>query len=130
MDPHTTQKGGRSCKECHQDPRALGLGQGNLSLGSVGWNFTSSLSGLSTSLGIDHPLDSFVDIQGRPLVLTSRTGLRPFNSKELNKILYVGLCLPCHTDFDDPVMRSWTPGKAPSPCPCADFFNSQHAPEN
>jgi len=128
MDPHTTQKDGRSCKECHQDPRALGLGQGSLSLGSNGWSFTSSLSGPSASLDIDHPLDAFVDIKGRPLVLTSRKGLRPFNSQELDKILYVGLCLPCHTDFDDPVMRKWTPGQAPSPCLHADFLTSQHGP--
>ena len=121
MDPHTTQKKGRSCRECHQDPRALGLGQGSLSFGPDGWRFTSSLSGPSTSMDIDHPLDAFVDIKGRPLVRTSRTGLRPFNSHELDKILYVGLCLPCHTNFDDPVMRNWTPGKAPPPCPYAGF---------
>ncbi|OPL10583.1 MAG: hypothetical protein AVO38_05065 [delta proteobacterium ML8_D] len=130
MDPHTTQKEGRSCKECHQDPRALGLGQGNLSFVSNRWSFKSSLSGPSTSLDIGQPLDAFVDIEGRPLVLTSRTGLRPFNSNELDKILYVGLCLPCHSDFDDPVMRNWIPGKAPSPCLYADFLAGKHAPQN
>jgi len=117
MDPHTTQKVGRSCKECHQDSRALGLGQGSLSLGSDGWKFTPALSGSPSSLGIKHPLDAFVDINGRPLVNTSRKGLRPFNSHEINKILYVGLCLPCHKDFRDPVMKNWVPGHAPLPCP-------------
>jgi len=133
MDPHTTQKEGRSCKECHQDPRALGLGQGSLSFGPDGWRFTSSLSGPSISMDINHPLDAFVDIKGRPLVLTSRKGLRPFNFHELDKILYVGLCLPCHTNFDDPVMRKWTPGKAPSPCPYAGFaggHTSRHPPNS
>ncbi|GEM_PF-630698 len=116
MDPHTTQKAGRPCRECHQDPRTLGLGRGSLSFGPDGWRFTSSLSGPSGSLGTDHPLDAFVDIKGRPLVRTSRKGLRPFNSREIDRILYVGLCLPCHTNFDDPVMKTWTPGNAPLPC--------------
>lgn len=116
MDPHTTQKVGRPCKECHQDSRALGLGQGNLSLGPDGWRFTSSLSGPSTSLDIEHPLDAFVNLKGKPLVYTSRKGLRPFNTQELERVLYVGLCLPCHKDFKDRVMKNWTPGHAPSPC--------------
>jgi len=131
MDPHTTQKEGRPCKECHQDTRALGLGQGSLSFGSDGWKFTSSLSGPSSFMDIDHPLDAFIDIKGKLLVCTSRTGLRPFNSNELDKILYVGLCLPCHTNFDDPVMKTWTPGNAPYPCPYADFatqHTSRHLP--
>jgi hypothetical protein len=111
--------------ECHQDPRSLGLGQGSLSFGPDGWKFTSSLYGPSISMDIDNPLDAFVDIKGRSLVCTSRRELRPFNSHELDKILYVGLCLPCHTNFDDPVMKTWTPGNVPFPCLYADF-GSRH----
>jgi hypothetical protein len=121
MDPHTTQKKARPCTECHQDSRALGLGQGNLSFKPDGWKFISSLSCLSNSLDIKHPLDAFVGIEGRPLIHTSRKGLRPFNANEINKILYVGLCLPCHENFNDPVMRKWIPEHAPAPCSKAKF---------
>lgn len=116
MDPHTTQKGSRPCVECHQDPRALGLGQGNLTRDVNGWRFTPSLSDTPAQLDLTHPLDAFVDIRGRPLVHTSRLGLRPFNAAEIDRILYAGLCLPCHKDFQDPVMKNWKPGQTPPLC--------------
>jgi hypothetical protein len=116
MDPHTTQKESRPCVECHQDPRALGLGQGNLTRDDNGWRLTPSLSGSPAQLDLAHPLDAFVDTQGRPLVHTSRKGLRPFNRAEIDRILYVGLCLQCHKDFHDPVMKNWKTGQAPPPC--------------
>jgi len=116
MDPHTTQKGSRSCVECHQDPRALGLGGGNLAWDGNVWRFTSSLSSAPSLLGIDHPLDSFVNMDGAVFVNTSREGLRPFNAFELKSILRVGLCLPCHKDFSDPVMKNWVPTAPPALC--------------
>ncbi len=125
MDPHTTQKKGRSCAECHQDPRALGLGLGTISLGEKGWQFTSAMSPRQPLLKIDHALDSFVSINGTPLVHTSREYLRPFNQKELERILYVGICLSCHKDLNDPIMRSWIYGEKPAPCKFAiTFFNN------
>ncbi|HID97859.1 MAG TPA: hypothetical protein EYP57_06700 [Thermodesulfobacteriaceae bacterium] len=116
MDPHTTAREGRSCADCHQDSRAVGLGQGSLVLGPGGWDFVSSLAPSNEKLGIDHPLDAFVDIKGRPLVHVSRKGLRPFNRGELVRILNVGICLPCHKDFKDPVMKNWDPECGQSPC--------------
>ena len=122
MDPHTTQKGSRSCKDCHQDPRSLGLGQGNLAPGKGGgWTFTPCLDNRPGNLDIRHALDAFVDIQGRPLVHTSRPWLRPLNGGEIRRILYVGLCLDCHTGWDDKVMASWDPSSPPRPCPRASL---------
>ncbi len=117
MDPHTTSKKGRSCKNCHDDPRALGLGRGTLTATSGGWHFKPDMSMHSTALGIDHPLDAFVSINGTSLVHTSRPWLRTFNKDEIYRILNVGLCLPCHSGFKDPVMRKWMEsGIRPDPC--------------
>lgn len=102
--------------ECHQNSRALGLGQGNLTRTTQGWTFTPALSARPDLLGIDHPLDAFVDITGRALVYTSRAHLRPFNGEEIKRVLDVGICLACHRDFKDPVMAQWKPGRPPTPC--------------
>ena len=114
--PSYHAKGGAPLQGMPSGPQDLGARSRQSIIRPDGWRFTSSLSGPSGSLGTDHPLDAFVDIKGRPLVRTSRKGLRPFNSREIDRILYVGLCLPCHTNFDDPVMKTWTPGNAPLPC--------------
>ncbi|NDY42773.1 cytochrome C, partial [Dissulfurirhabdus thermomarina] len=66
--------------------------------------------------GIDHPLDAFVDANGTALVHTSRPDLRPLGRDEIRRVLDVGLCLPCHRDLRDPVMRAWRPGRMPRPC--------------
>ncbi len=117
MDPHTTQKGSRTCRGCHVDSRALALGLGNLWFsGKNKWEFTPALRPDSKDLGISPPLDAFVDIDGHPLVHFSRPWLRTFNRKEISRILYVGLCLDCHKGWNDPVMRSWKSGSPPAPC--------------
>ena len=115
MDPHTTQKKGRTCRGCHTDTRTLGLGKGTISLSSDGWRFTPDLD-MHPSTDTGQPLDAFVDIKGRPLTHTSRDKLRPFNKREIHSILYVGLCLGCHKDFSDPVMKNWKPYEKRKPC--------------
>ncbi len=149
MDPHSTSAKGRTCHDCHQNPRALGLGAGNLWNDNGTWHFSAAgmapevavsetlslLSRQARGLGTlnnmsqntpkpsspNHPLDAFVDIDGNALVHTSRKDLRPFNKKEIDRILYVGICLTCHRDFKDPVMKNWRPGHAPRPCKNARF---------
>ncbi len=116
MDPHTTQKRGRSCKECHTDPRALGLGRGTLWLKDGTWQFRSALSQASDLLGLDHPLDAFVDVNGTALVYRSRPGLRPFTKGEIETVLRVGLCVDCHNRYDDPVIKNWGPAIWERPC--------------
>ena len=116
MDPHSTQKKGRSCISCHQDPRAAGLGTGELYYRNGKWQFQPAMAAASGIPGLLHPLDAFVDISGTPLVNTSKSALRPFNNKEIEDILYVGLCVDCHADFKDSVMRNWQPGRPPQPC--------------
>lgn len=72
--------------------------------------------------GLRHPLDAFVDISGSPYVHTSKPTLRTFNRQELGNIMYVGLCLDCHADFHDRVMKEWRSGRPPEPCRDSGFL--------
>ena len=117
MDPHTTTKKTRNCSDCHENPKSMGLGYGNIFLKKDGsFGFTPSSSVNATIFGQDRRLDAFVNTDGVPLVHTSRKGLRPFNQGELEKIVRVGLCLSCHPGMDDPVMKSWKKDTTPKPC--------------
>lgn len=125
MDPHSTQKKGRSCISCHQDPRAVGLGTGELYYRNGKWQFQPAMAAASNIPGLAHPLDAFVDISGTSLVNTSKSTLRPFNNKEIGDIMYVGLCLDCHVDFRDGVMKNWRSVRPPQPCTASNLKEMQ-----
>jgi len=80
------------------------------------WSFEPSTSLDLKVFGQNRRLDAFVDQAGKPLVHTSRKGLRPLDREELDKIVRVGFCLPCHKDMDDPVMKNWTGRQRPRAC--------------
>ncbi|PIE68693.1 MAG: amino acid ABC transporter substrate-binding protein [Deltaproteobacteria bacterium] len=114
INPHTTQAKGRSCKECHADPKTIGLGEGVVYKKDGRWHFDPVDRGVDTLEGRTVGLDNFVDIDGNPLQLGSRENLRPFTGEELRRILRIGLCLDCHHDSDDPAYRNYTPERT---CP-------------
>ena len=106
MDPHTTRKEARSCKDCHLDPRAIGLGRGSVRLHGDGWRFSPALGPVIKGARPEQTLDAFVAIDGTPLVNFSRRGrLRTFNRDEIDSILTVGLCIKCHSDLSFPGKR-------------------------
>ncbi len=109
LNPHTTQPGGRSCADCHASGKTIGLGEGTLWRESGEWRFNPLNRGVATALGTTPPLDAYVDINGTPLQKSSRADLRPFNRGELQRILRIGLCIECHTDYDDPAFRNYRP---------------------
>ncbi len=112
---HTTQREGRSCKSCHNDPLAIGYGRGKLSYSANGrWTFdplyeNNKYDGL--------PEDSWMGfLKERKDQASTRKGMRPFNLSEQKTILKVGACLTCHAEnssvmkeslynFDDVVKR-------------------------
>ena len=109
MDPHATDKA-RSCKDCHLSAKTLGLGYGSLAYQGGGeWRLETVEAAPSKLLGLDFPLSAVTDLSGRVWVHFSRPDLRAFSPQEMRRILRVGLCLPCHKDFSDPVMRHWPP---------------------
>ena len=109
INPHTTQRKGRSCADCHASPKTLGLGEGTVWREDEKWHFSSLNQGIQTEAGPTPPLDSYVTIDGKPLQNSSRADLRPFNKKELARILRIGLCIECHTKYDDTAYRDYSP---------------------
>lgn len=109
ISPHTTQAKGRGCAECHTNTKVMGLGEGTAWKEDGRWHFRGLDQGLETAAGGTPPLDAFVTIDGRQLQRGSRDTLRPFNKEELARILRVGQCIECHTEYSDPIWRTYTP---------------------
>ncbi|MCL1980540.1 MAG: amino acid ABC transporter substrate-binding protein [Proteobacteria bacterium] len=107
INPHTIQAKGRTCKDCHAEPKTIGLGEGTVTLRQGLWQFHPVDRGLQSEQGRTPGLDTFVTIDGTPLQHGSRSNLRPFNGEELRRILRVGLCLDCHSKADDQLWRSY-----------------------
>ncbi|MDY7000524.1 MAG: cytochrome c3 family protein [Thermodesulfobacteriota bacterium] len=107
FDPHTTQNASRTCLDCHGDSKALGLGQGHLSVTKDGLLFCPTYDALGSNFGQDFAPESFVSVDGEALHTASRHRRRPFNAKELKAILGVTPCLSCHDTYDDPIYRDF-----------------------
>jgi hypothetical protein len=103
---HTIRREARACTSCHNDPVALGYGQGTLRFvrfGSTGaWQFTprekpSPYDGLPADAWIGFPA-------ARDGMVSTHDDLRPFTVEEQRRILTVGACLTCHAG-DSALMR-------------------------
>jgi hypothetical protein len=106
VEPHTTRREARPCTSCHNDPLALGYGQGRLrfEVTPTGghWRFTPSMPPLPQD-GL--PADAWVPFLGdRSGPVSTRDDVRPFTVREQRRILRVGACLTCHK-ANSPVMR-------------------------
>jgi len=109
INPHTTQAKGRSCADCHQSTKTVGLGEGTVSVDASGvWSFTALDQGVDTIDGKTVAFDAFVTIEGEALQHGSRPDLRPFNKEELQSILRVGQCVSCHDTYEDPIWKNYT----------------------
>lgn len=116
--PHTTRTEVPRCVDCHLDAKALGFGDGRLVWeGPDHPSHTEPLYDSARSgLKIDYPIDSAVSEDGAPRQSTSHRLSRPFNDKELKKILGIAPCLPCHDRYDDPIWTKPGPYKMAPPC--------------
>ena len=111
INPHTTQAKGRSCADCHNSTKTVGLGEGTVVKKDGKWKFYPVDQGVDTLEGRTVGFDTFVTIDGKQLQHGSRENLRPFNGEELKRILRVGLCLRCHPDYDDPAYNNYDPAR-------------------
>ncbi len=107
FDPHGTRKAARTCLDCHLEPKTLGLGQGRLRPGPERY-FLSTYDSASSNLGMLPPPGGLVAPDGEPLQGFAGRGGRPFARRELDAILAVAPCLPCHTDYADPVYADFS----------------------
>ncbi len=109
---HTTQKEGRSCKSCHNDPLAIGFGRGELiyqiTENTGNWTFEPRFA----MNPADHlPEDAWTGfLQEANAPYSTRDWLRPFNVSEQKRILEVGACLTCHEEKSkvmDQALENW-----------------------
>ncbi|MBI4848221.1 MAG: hypothetical protein HY808_06530 [Nitrospirae bacterium] len=107
MQPHSMRAEVRTCEDCHLNPKALGLGVGDLLLGrasdgsedKIDYLYDMAKSGLTPNF----PFEVIETPRGQQVTSNSHIGARPFNQKELNRIWRVGTCLPCHDTYEDPI---------------------------
>ncbi|MGD8896420.1 MAG: cytochrome b N-terminal domain-containing protein [Acidobacteriota bacterium] len=96
VEPHTTAKGSRSCRSCHSEPLALGLGRGTLRFDrerEPRWVFEPEADIARDGL----PADAWTGFLEPPRPRSAtRTDARPFTPEEQRRILRVGACLGCH----------------------------------
>jgi len=103
ISAHTTQKTGRSCESCHNNPLALGYGRGILSFSKTGiWEFDAEYE-VNRRDGL--PEDAWTGfMKEREGLASTRTGMRPLNIDEQKRMLTAGACLTCHKG-NSPVME-------------------------
>lgn len=104
---HTVTRAGRTCVSCHNDPVALGYGEGQLDFVAAGpgrgrWQFARRHPPGPDGL----PSDAWIGfLQTRMQDVSSRADVRPLSVAEQQKVLTAGACLTCHRE-DSAVMRA------------------------
>ncbi|MEK9628515.1 MAG: hypothetical protein VW455_05800 [Nitrospinota bacterium] len=109
LNPHSTGTHVRSCESCHLSPETLGLGKGDLKIGANNSGKNDSLVPINRTdkkirASVFDP-QAKVSMRGEILAGSSQQNARPFNQKEIIRILRVGNCIPCHEDYDDPIYQ-------------------------
>lgn len=109
LNPHSTGKKVRSCESCHLSPKTLGLGEGDLKIGANNTGKNDLLTPLNHSdervKASKFSPDAKVSMRGEILAGSHQLKARPFNQKEIIRILKVGNCIPCHDQYDDPIYQ-------------------------
>ncbi|MEN8115937.1 MAG: cytochrome b N-terminal domain-containing protein [Bacteroidota bacterium] len=105
--PHTTSSEGRSCKSCHNNPVALGYGEGELTYeiedGKGKWKFHPMYE---DDINDGLPADAWIDfLKTRKGAVSTRTNVFPFNVEQQKRILTAGACLTCHVEKSE-VMKA------------------------
>ena len=109
FDPHTTREKSRTCIDCHADPKTIGLGEGILyrNGGKQVFRPTHQPTGSDRGSELTFPLDGFVTLAGNPLQTGSKNGVRPFDGKEIARILSVDPCVGCHSTYEDRIYQDF-----------------------
>ncbi len=109
LNPHSVGEKVRSCASCHLSPKALGLGDGDLELHRSTSGKNDAFAPVNRSNQVKRTADVAPDtkttVRGQPVAGSSQPGARPFNQKEIARILRVGNCIPCHDAYSDKIYR-------------------------
>ena len=109
LNPHSTGTKVRSCESCHLSPETLGLGKGDLKIGANNTGKNDSFVPLNrldekTQASVFDP-EAKVSMRGEVLAGSHQLKARPFNQKEIIRILRVGNCIPCHDRYGDRIYQ-------------------------
>jgi hypothetical protein len=109
LNPHSIQKQARSCTSCHLSSKSLGLGEGDLKIGKDSTGKNDFVEPVNRS-DIMRKASQFepqakISMRGESLAGTHQPKARTFNQKEINRILRVGNCIPCHDNYGDPIYK-------------------------
>jgi quinol-cytochrome oxidoreductase complex cytochrome b subunit len=114
-EPHTIIKEGRSCKSCHNNPVALGYGEGKLdyliSNHKGRWVFNSKyesnkIDGLPEDAWIPFDFSDNAELYKDIFSHSTRDNFRPFTIEEQKRMLTVGACMNCHKEDSKVMMES------------------------
>ena len=109
LNPHSIRKQARSCTSCHLSGKTLGLGEGDLKIGknSTGKNDFVDPLNRSDIILKDSQFEpqAKVSMRGESIAGTHQPQARTFNQKEINRILRIGNCIPCHDSYEDPIYQ-------------------------
>jgi len=109
LNPHSIRKQARSCTSCHLSGKTLGLGEGDLKIGknATGKNdFVDPLNRSDIILKASQfEPQAKVSMRGESIAGTHQPQARTFNQKEINRILRIGNCIPCHDSYEDPIYQ-------------------------
>ena len=109
LNPHSIRKQARSCTSCHLSGKTLGLGEGDLKIGknATGKNdFVDPLNRSDIILKASQfEPQAKVSMRGESIAGTHQPLARTFNQKEINRILRIGNCIPCHDSYEDPIYQ-------------------------
>ena len=83
MQPHTVTDKARTCEDCHNSHKALGLG-------------TGTYVSMGNGLDIGFELERIVDEDGNQIQTTNHVGARPFTRYEMDRIIMEPDCAQCH----------------------------------
>ncbi len=98
---HNTGGKAVECRECHANPAFLGFGQHVVENDNIKATLICEKSD-------DKPLDGFLTMEDGHINAFSaviRENSRPFNGREIKRIMRVNLCLTCHGSGKDPIYQ-------------------------
>ena len=109
LNPHSIRKQARSCTSCHLSGKTLGLGEGDLKIGKNATGKNDFIDPLNRSDIIlkasQFEPQAKVSMRGESIAGTHQPQARTFNQKEINRILRIGNCIPCHDSYEDPIYQ-------------------------
>jgi len=107
FDPHTSTLESRECRDCHGDPKTLGLGEGILWKEKGKWEYRPTYDSAASNLGISFPLDGLMSEEQKESKTNASRKTRPFIKSERDHILAVNACLGCHNRYDDKIYQNF-----------------------